>query len=61
MVFNRFETQKNIWISEVMIMEIHTAEPFISEPSPLEVEIATAKLKKLHIHFHIHLHVVVLN
>jgi hypothetical protein len=27
-------------------MEIHTAEPLVSEPSPFEVEIAIAKLKK---------------
>jgi hypothetical protein len=33
-------------ISEVRLMEIHTAEPLVSEPSPLEVEVAIAKLKK---------------
>jgi hypothetical protein len=32
-------------VSDVRQIEIHTAEPFIPEPSPFEDEIAIAKLK----------------
>jgi hypothetical protein len=33
-------------VSDVRQIEIHTAEPLGSDPSPFEVEIATAKLKR---------------
>jgi hypothetical protein len=33
-------------ISDVRRIEIHTAEPFVPDPSPFEVEIAIANLKK---------------
>jgi hypothetical protein len=34
------------WISDVRQIEIHTAEPLVSDRSPFEVEIATAKLRR---------------
>jgi hypothetical protein len=33
-------------VSDVKQIEIHTAEPLVPDPSPLEVEIAIAKLKR---------------
>jgi hypothetical protein len=33
-------------VSNVGQIEIHTAEPLVPDPSPLEVEIAIAKLKR---------------
>jgi hypothetical protein len=33
-------------VSDVMHMEIHTAELLVPDPGPFEVEIAIAKLKK---------------
>jgi hypothetical protein len=33
-------------VSDVKQIEVHTAEPLVPGPSPLEVEIAVAKLKK---------------
>jgi hypothetical protein len=33
-------------VSDVMQIEIHTAEPLVPGPSHIEVEIAVAKLKK---------------
>jgi hypothetical protein len=33
-------------VSDVWQIEIHTAEPLVPEPIPLEVEIAIAKLKR---------------
>jgi hypothetical protein len=33
-------------VNDVRQIEIHTAEPFVPDPSPFEVEIAIAKLKK---------------
>jgi hypothetical protein len=32
--------------SDVRQIEIHTAEPFVSDPSPFEVEMAIANLRK---------------
>jgi hypothetical protein len=32
-------------VSDIRQLEVHTAEPIISDPSPFEVEIAIAKLK----------------
>jgi hypothetical protein len=32
--------------SDVRLIEIHTAEPLVSDPSPFEVEIAIAKLER---------------
>jgi hypothetical protein len=34
-------------VSDVRQIELHTAEPIVSGPSPLEVEIAIAKLKSI--------------
>jgi hypothetical protein len=34
-------------VSDVRQIEIHTAEPLVPEPSPLEVETAIAKLKSI--------------
>jgi hypothetical protein len=33
-------------VSDVRQAEIHTAEPLVPEPSPLEVELAIEKLKR---------------
>jgi hypothetical protein len=33
--------------SEVRQIEIHTAEPLVPDPSPVEVEIAITKVKKV--------------
>jgi hypothetical protein len=33
-------------VSDVRQIEVHTAEPLVHGPSPIEVEIAIAKLKK---------------
>jgi hypothetical protein len=33
-------------VSDVKQIEIHTAEPLVSDPSPSDVEIATPKLKE---------------
>jgi hypothetical protein len=33
-------------VSDIRLIEVHTAEPLVPGPSRLEVEIAIAKLKK---------------
>jgi hypothetical protein len=33
-------------VSDVRLIEIHTAEPLVPDPSPFEAEIAIAKLKR---------------
>jgi hypothetical protein len=44
---NYFSQLLNVqMVSDVGHIEIHTAEPLVSDPSPFEVETATAELKR---------------
>jgi hypothetical protein len=42
--FNHLLNEHNV--SDIMQIEVHTAEPLVPCPGPLEVEVAIAKLKK---------------